>query len=208
MADPYTLGLTASQINDTLIAAQNSDNAPAAGQSNLVNSNRVYEAIQNEATVVTALDARVGTLETTVANPQVVSISTAGASSATNTNNVAFTTANFVTGVQDAAHNLARASTYIMKTPTGGVSMLSVNISFDDEDETTYDTYTLTLYIDNTVVAQTTTTGVPDTVYANLCYNSYVLPNKEIKATFTSVSGAYAYYREITAGSMTCVNYQ
>jgi len=47
MADPYTLGLTASQINDTLIAAQNSDNAPAAGQSNLVNSNRIYEAIQD-----------------------------------------------------------------------------------------------------------------------------------------------------------------
>ena len=66
MADPYTLGLTASQINDTLIAAQNSDNAPAAGQSNLVNSNRVYEAIQTEAAVVTALDARVGTLETDV----------------------------------------------------------------------------------------------------------------------------------------------
>lgn len=56
MADPYTLGLTASQINDTLIAAQNSDNVPAAGQSNLVNSNRIYEAIQDVTSYVDARD--------------------------------------------------------------------------------------------------------------------------------------------------------
>tara|TARA_R110002074_G_scaffold400237_1_gene595257 strand:- start:21 stop:536 length:516 start_codon:yes stop_codon:yes gene_type:complete len=159
-------------------------------------------------TAVTPLNTDVSELETKVDTLKVVSISTAGASSSTSTNSVAFTTANFVTGVEDVAHNLERASTYKMKTPTGGVSMLSVNISFIDQDDSTDDVYTLTLYIDNTVVAQTTTSGVRSSVYANLCYNSYVLPNKEIKATFVSVSGAHTSYRQITAGSMTCVNYQ
>ena len=47
MADPYTLGLTASQIDTALSRAHNSDNAPAAGSSNLVTSDKIYESDQN-----------------------------------------------------------------------------------------------------------------------------------------------------------------
>ena len=201
----YTLSNSAAVVDASIQKVAGADTTPTNLSPLMVTSGGVKAYVD---TAVTPLNTDVSELETKVDTLKVVSISTAGASSSTSTNSVAFTTANFVTGVQDAAHNLARASTYIMKTPTGGVSMLSVNISFNDQDDSTDDVYTLTLYIDNTVVAQTTTSGVRETVYANLCYNSYVLPNKEIKATFTSVSGAQTSYRQITAGSMTCVNYQ
>jgi len=201
----YTLNNTATDIDSALQKVVAVTTTPIDGNPNMVTSGGVKAYVDTQDT---ALETSISTIQSELDTLNVVSISTAGASSATNTNSVAFTTANFVTGVQDAAHNLERASTYIMKTPTGGVSMLSVNISFNDTDDDTNDAYTLTLYIDNTVVAQTTSSSVPATVFANLCYNSYVLPNKEIKVTFTSVSQASSNARRITAGSMTCVNYQ
>tara|TARA_R110000782_G_scaffold264641_1_gene357912 strand:- start:959 stop:1573 length:615 start_codon:yes stop_codon:yes gene_type:complete len=201
----YTLNNSAGDIDSALQKVVSATTTPTDASPLMVTSGGVKAYVD---TAVVGLDSSVAALQNQVDTLDVVSISTAGASSTTNTNSVAFTTANFVTGVQDAAHNLARASTYIMKTPTGGVSMLSVNISFNDTDDDTNDAYTLTLYIDNTVVAQTTTSSVPSTVYANLCYNSYVFPDKEIKVTFTPVSAASSSGRRITAGSMTCVNYQ
>ena len=201
----YTLNNTATDIDSALQKVVGATTTPLDQNPNMVTSGGVKAYVDTQDT---ALETSISTIQSELDTLNVVSISTAGASSATNTNSVAFTTANFVTGVQDAAHNLERASTYIMKTPTGGVSMLSVNISFNDTDDDTNDAYTLTLYIDNTVVAQTTSSSVPATVFANLCYNSYVLPNKEIKVTFTSVSQASSNARRITAGSMTCVNYQ
>ena len=181
----YTLTNSAAVVDASIQKVANATTTPTDSSPLMVTSGGVKAYVDTE---VSALG--VAALETKVDTFKVVSISTAGASSATNTNDVAFTTANFVTGVQDAAHNLERASTYRMKTPTGGVSMLSVNISFKDQDTTPTDVYTLTLYIDNTVVAETTSSAATYTVYANLCYNSYVLPDKEIKVTFTAVSAA------------------
>ena len=199
----YTLSNSAAVVDASIQKVAGATTTPIAGSPLMVTSGGVkaYVDTQVSALGVPALETKVDTLK-------VVSISTAGASSATNTNFVAFTTANFVTGVEDATHNLERESTYRMNTPTGGVSMLSVNISFKDSDQTPSDCFTLTLYVDNTVVAQTTSSAASATVYASLCYNSYVLADKEIKATLSSVSSASSNQRVIIAGSMTCVNYQ
>jgi hypothetical protein len=76
MADPYNLSLTASQIDTALLAASDSDKAPASGATNLVNSNRIYQAIQAEASARTsadsALDSRVTALEAAKASNQYI----------------------------------------------------------------------------------------------------------------------------------------
>lgn len=204
----YILNNTAEEIDIAIGRVANATTTPLDANSNMVTSGGVKAYVDTQVGVLNnSVDDRIIELQTEFDTLNVVSISTAGVSSATNTNNVAFTTANFVTGVEDAAHNLERASTYIMKTPTGGASMLSVNISWEDGDTGGSDDYYLTLYIDNIVVArQSSNTAFMD-VYKTLCYNSYVLPDKEIKAIFTSTGGSI-FQRVINVGSITCVNYQ
>jgi hypothetical protein len=71
MTAPYNLSLTAAQIDAALLAASDSDQAPASGDTNLVNSKRIYDFVTgqvgSEATIRaaadTALDARVSALE-------------------------------------------------------------------------------------------------------------------------------------------------
>lgn len=200
----YTLTNTAAVVDASIQKVANADTTPIDSSPLMVTSGGVKAYVDTE---LGNLDPRFTELQTEIDTLKVVSISTAGVSSATNTNNVAFTTANFVTGVEDAAHNLERASTYIMKTPTGGVSMLSVNISWEDGDTGGSDDYILTLYIDNIVVARISSNTSFIDVHNILCYNSYVLPDKEIKASFISTGGSI-FQRVINAGSITCVNYQ
>lgn len=71
MPDPYTLNLTAAQIDAALQAANDSDQAPAASSTNLVNSGRIYTAIQAETTARTAADAALDGRVTAVEAPPV-----------------------------------------------------------------------------------------------------------------------------------------
>jgi len=85
MADPYNLSLTAAQIDTALLAASDSDKPPSSGATNLVNSNRIYQAIQAESSARTsadsALDARVSALESL--NEPAFFSKTSGSASAT-----------------------------------------------------------------------------------------------------------------------------
>ena len=199
----YTLNNSATDIDSALQKVVSADTTPRDISPLMVTSGGVKAYVDTQDT---ALETSISTIQSEL-DTLVVSVSTSGIST-TSSSAVQFTTPNFVTGVQDAAHNLKRQSTSEMRAPTGGVSMLSVNATLKDRDKDTNDNFTLNLLINDVLVARTTTPNQSDgnTTYANLCYSSYVLPNSKIKMSISRLSSASG--GSIDTGNMTCVNYQ
>lgn len=132
MPDPYNLSLTASQIDDALLAASDSDKAPNSGATNLVNSNKIYHFVTGQvgpeastrAAADTALDGRVTALE------KEVLVSTI-ADGVTGNSNYTFSGFSIPTGVNVT---VSEPSTGIFRVSGSGIYRITWMACFYDTD--------------------------------------------------------------------------
>ena len=149
-------------------------------------------------------------MDADIAGLMLTSVSTASVvnNSSYNDRSPVFGSGVSVRGEDAATHILTKESTTVMRTPTGGDSILSANIVITDSDDDTYDNFIVNLVVDGVTVARETThSNSGDTVYCTLNYSGYVAKNKTITITSSRLSGATTGYLTYN-GSLTCVNYQ
>jgi hypothetical protein len=206
----YTLSNSAAVIDAAISSVAGADNTPTASSQNMVTSGGVKNYVDTEAS---ALDTRIDGVESNLSALGIVSISTASVTSDQSGGFFSNPTASFgtgtsVKGVDAATHRLTKESTTVMRTPTGGDSILSVNIILNDNDTTSNDNYIANLLVDGATVARERTPW--NETYGSHCtlnYSGYVGKNKTIGISLQDLSGASA--SGITySGSLTCVNYQ
>ena len=202
----YTLNNSATDIDSALQKVVSATTTPTDLSPLMVTSGGV------KAYVDTQVDGLgVAALETKVDSLVGVSVSTCSLSIPSSGNyvdDVSFGSSNNISGVSGATHQLARLNTTTMKTPTGGVSIVSVNATITDIDRTGIeDNYVISLYTNGNLVAKTSTSSSEQYyTYAQLCYSSLMNQNNSITMSVELLSGpSYAFS---VTGNITCVNYQ
>jgi len=200
----YTLTNTAAVVDASIQKVANANTTPIDGSPSMVTSGGVKAYVDAQDT---AIDSRVTTLESEVANLSPVTItycSLSRPSNAGTNNNVAFAGVTKSFGSDDPIHQLVLSSTYVLNTPTAGASIVSVNATITDSDYDNFDNYILNLYANNSVIAQIRTPDTTSTL--QLCFSGYFFQNSTITMSVSRISGASNYYSVI--GGITCVNYQ
>ena len=169
MAVSFQLDLTASQVNQAINAAHDSDQAPASGDTNLVNSDKIAAAIAaSVGTVVSdvaTLDGRVTTLEG-------ASISSAAYVFADGT----YTT----TGVLGASSgwstlkssSFCALSSGVVTISSSGVYVVMVSGTFTETDNSINDTYSISINIAGEVPQNSLNADGSTTWYGAVSINS------------------------------------
>tara|TARA_R110000803_G_scaffold41983_2_gene90127 strand:- start:2857 stop:3471 length:615 start_codon:yes stop_codon:yes gene_type:complete len=201
----YTLNNSAGDIDDALQKVVAVTTTPLDGNQNMVTSGGVKAYVDTE---VTSLNTTIANLANTLVGISVSTCFLSRTSGLTSNNSINFGISNDVSGVVGATHQLDRLNTTTMKTPTGGVSIVSVNATLTDPDRNGFeDNYIISLYTDGNLVAKTSTSGSDTyTTYAQLCYSSLMNQDNSITMSVDVLSGAIPTYT--VTGSITCVNYQ
>jgi len=201
----YTLANTAAVIDASIQKVAGADTTPKDISPLMVTSGGVKAYVDTQDT---ALETQINNLESEVANLSPVTISTCSLSKAANTtnDNIVFSGLTKRFGSDDTIHQLVISSTYVLKTPTAGVSVVSVNATINDPDDDANDNYILSLYADSGLIAQIRTADSFTTTIYQLCFSGYFFQNSTITMSVGRLSGASTGYS--VTGGITCVNYQ